>query len=131
MDSQAKKELLDAFGKELMAHVRDRVLETGFKTLSGDMKSPPNAQIGVELSHLSDGSKEMIIHLIATTILDSLSELFYMLEEKNDQFQIIGKFSGQEYDLTKLSDGLVGEFFGEGGWISKYSKFKLDPDNLY
>lgn len=118
------EDALKAFGRMVMANVRDPSIVASQQILIGECKAETDQVYREFVASLTEVSKQKLQMLLTTTIDTVLFNFLFMFEQQ-DRFLIATTGTDELLDLNEVSDGLSGELWGEYGWIEKYS----DPKN--
>ena len=105
---------LEQFGDRVMKEVRDEGIRYWDAIRKGEIKAEVALKIN-ELFIKNNLSEDM--EWIAPLIVDSCVAKFLRMIEQEDDISIF--FKG--LNIKNLSDGLVGELYGENGWVAKLS----------
>jgi len=52
----------------------------------------------------------------------SLADFLYLLDQKREEYSIVIHHQDGDLDVVAESDGVVGELYGDYGWIAKHSQ---------
>ncbi len=51
----------------------------------------------------------------------SIANFLYLFDQKREYYSIVIHAEGAVIDLVEESDGVVGELYGDNGWIARFS----------
>ena len=116
--------ILDKFGALFVQNLRDSILHKWEMLLRGDWTAPELLELQNHFSHsgFTEEQIQVLRDVLEYLITTGMHDLLFTIQEQADadsSFKVL--VDGQE--ITKLSDGLHGEIFGEDGWIVRFSKF--------
>ena len=112
-------QILDEFGKIVMARVRDQTISEWDKMVDGQMKGRTAEHVKKLVSSLDDSEKAIMHQLIPSIVDTTLFYLLFMFEEEKRLRVIMMDNNNSPKDLRSISDGLGGELYG---WIPRFSK---------
>ena len=102
------------FGRVLVREVRDRAIRRIRSLVTGNLKSEAGRAFLAELSQHSARDTQLLMMIAQESVDTTLHYLLALLDE--DEFEVLVEGRG----ITG-ADALVGELYGEIGWISKFS----------
>ena len=115
-------EPLDKFGAFFVQNLRDKVLSDVEMLLRGGWKAPELQELQTKLAGFTDSQKQIARELAERIITAGMHDLLFAIQEQADAGGAVRVLvDGQE--ISKLSDGLHGEIFGDEGWIVRFSKY--------
>ena len=114
--------LLDHFGADFIANVRDNSLHTLEQMLAGAMQDSANQQLHQLLATLNDTQREAARAAIYKAVDLTLHNLLFFFEQNIGDWRITHSVQGGD-DLAALSDGLCGELYSADGWLARYSEY--------
>lgn len=117
--------VLNYFGKILMAEVRDETITSWDMMLNGKMKGITAQQVREKIAGFSDEQLEVLTWLIPKITDTCLHNLLVMLEQ-NDEVKVFLNDGKINTDIKEISDGLECELYTEDGWIKRFSKERYD-----
>jgi hypothetical protein len=125
--SEAPMSAKDRFGLFIMTKLRDRAIRTVDVLLAGEGKAPSIQQLQNELAALTKDQKDLIRRCVIDSVDDAVHDFLFALQEQTDDELGIAVLVDGE-NPAQLSDGLQGELFGEEGWMARFSKFGMPPE---
>jgi hypothetical protein len=117
-------EPLDKFGEFFVQNLRDKMLHDLEMMLSGGWKSPELQELQTKLSGLTDAQKQTVRELAERITTAGMHDLLFAIADSGGAVKVL--VDGQ--DVSKLSDGLHGEIFGDDGWITRFSKYPSEVE---
>ena len=118
---------LDVFGKLVTERLRDTAVEK-FEALSrGKLKAPSLQSLQVALASLNPREREIVRRCLVSSIDSAIHDFLFSLQEGEYEGTSVQVVVGGS-DVNELSDGLQGEPYGNEGWISRFSKFGVPPE---
>ena len=113
------KEILDLFGKLLIAEVYDEYMSF-FKSDIDDLRKTERFKnLFANMTFVQKTELENLSFELLSGLLFDFLRIF----EENDEFKLIYEAEGERIDLMKISEMLKAEPIIEGGWIARFSKF--------
>jgi hypothetical protein len=106
-----------------MEEVRDDACRFMEMVLGGKMRDAASKQLYQAYKHIDEDSVEVLNQLVVSSI-DACLVRFLNYFDKREIPLSIQHPSGEQADVRAMSDGLVGELYGDSGWIARFSKFK-------
>lgn len=119
---ESKKQQLDAFGKDLMTHVRDDALLYLTRVISGQMADATSKELSSQCERLDERQAELLGRLLVAAVDAGIVRFLHFIDEYGLQL-LYPNASGEKVNVEALSDGLAGELYTEDGWIARYSSF--------
>jgi hypothetical protein len=111
---------LSAFGRWLVAEVRNSTMTYWRKMLDGEM-SGANAQLVQSmLAKMPAADQADLMPLFQKVIDTTLHYLLASLDEPSDISLHVQTPTGDVVSLRDVSDGLAGELHGNNGWIAQF-----------
>lgn len=74
------------------------------------------------LSSFTVEQREIIKELVPWVTMNTVSNMLQMFE-KNRNIKLIVDYCGEETDIAEVSDGLDGDYLGEGGWMDRFGEY--------
>ena len=119
MDSYYERNpVLLYIAKRIVEDVLDKTNEDYISAVSS-----PEADVLVKkLESFSQDQIHILQELIPWITMGTVSNMLWLFEQ-NEDIQLIVEYKGEKINIAKTSDGLDGEFCGEGGWIDRFGKY--------
>jgi hypothetical protein len=117
---------LDKFGQFIVATLRDRAIEQHMVTQAGNWKAPRLQVLQQRLAELSPTQRRLVLDVVVDVVDTALHDLLFALQEAHDFNKGIAVLVDGS-DVAAGSDGLQGEPYGPGGWVSRFSRFPHLP----
>ena len=124
LDYSQRLEILDVLGEPLVKDVRDGALNFAMRIAQYTTVNPVSLEYYKALSDLSEEQKEAVCDLLSETITDTIYRFMKLFEENPEQFKMLIKKDGVEYDVVEISEDTGSEitFPDEDGWIQRFSE---------
>lgn len=124
-DRNREIELLDGFGKMLVAEVYDASCgELQRMLYREEYGVPRDNPVGKAYRSLDTETACLVRRLVVAGIDQCFARFLAFLECHEEIPMVVTTKSGEEIDLRQISDGLAGEPCSEQGWIARFSGFK-------
>jgi hypothetical protein len=123
---QAARQPLDAFGRFLMANLRDEALEYYDLLARGHWRAPELARLQDDLGALTARQRAILRHGVVATVDHAIHHFLLSLLEQDDGDTIRVVVGGA--DVAALSADLDGELYTADGWLARYSRFGEPPE---
>jgi hypothetical protein len=123
--SESDQRILDEFGKALMEQVRDPTVNGIRQFLSGDvpLRDARALHRSLESLGLRPDQYDIVGRLLMDAVERTMSNFVDFLQGKDFRITFRDQ-EGREYDVSAMSDWLVGELKSDDGWIAKFSSYK-------
>lgn len=118
-----KNRVLDDVGERIVRFVRDDAIQALDQLLSGETKAPALQSLVQQLRACSDAERGLIREVGVEMIDTTLHNCMWLLEGGENLDLYMRDPDGVPLNISKLSDGLAGELYSEGGWIRRFSKY--------
>ncbi len=125
--TRAARESVDAFGRFLMANLRDEALEYYDLLVRGHWRAPELAHLQGDLGALSARQRAILRRGVVATVDHAIHHFLLSLLEQDDDGEAIRVVVG-EADVAALSEDLDGELYTADGWLARYSRFGEPPE---
>ena len=119
MDSYYERNpVLLYIAKRIVEDVLDKTNEEYISAIS----SPEADVLKRKLKSFSQDQLHILQELIPWITMGTVSNMLWLFEQ-NEDIQLIVEYDGKKINIAETSDGLDGEFCGEGGWIDRFGKY--------
>jgi hypothetical protein len=125
--SRAGRASVDAFGRFLMANLRDEALEYYDLLAGGRWRAPELAHLQGDLGALSARQRAILRRGVVATLDHAIHHFLLSLLEQDDDGEAIRVVVGGA-DVAALSADLDGELYTADGWLARYSRFGEPPE---
>ena len=115
---------LDAFGRLLMAKVRDEAISDWRMIVEGQMKGELSVKVREKLTVFSETQRDVFLSLLPEIVDTVLHHLLWTLEQAEDVDVAVRADGVSVRSIRDASDGLAGELYSDEGWIARFSKEK-------
>jgi hypothetical protein len=124
-DRSRELEVLDGFGKMLVAEVYDATCgELQRMLYREEYGVPRDNPVGKAYRSLDPETARLVRRLVISGIKQCFARFLFFLDAHNEIPMVVTTQSGDEVDIRKVSDGLHGEPCTEKGWLARFSEFK-------
>ena len=118
---------VDAFGRFLMANLRDEALAYYDLLARGQWRAPELAPLQGDLGALSARQRALLRRGVVATVDHAIHHFLLSLLEQDDDGEAIRVVVGGA-DVAALSADLDGELYTADGWLARYSRFGEPPE---
>ena len=125
--SRAARASVDAFGRFLMANLRDEALEYYDLLARGHWRGPQLAQLQRDVAALAEGQRAILRRCVLATVDHAIHHFLLSLLEQDDDGGAI-RVVAHGADVAALSEDLDGELYTADGWLARYSRFGEPPE---
>ena len=119
---RAARQPLDAFGRFLMANLRDEALEYYDLLARGHWRALELAHLQDDLGALTARQRAILRHGVVATVDHAIHHFLLSLLEQDDDAGAI-RVVAHGADVAALSEDLDGELYTADGWLARYSRF--------
>ncbi len=123
----AARASVDAFGRFLMANLRDEALEYYDLLTRGHWRAPELARLQGDLGALSARQRAILRRGVVATVDHAIHHFLLSLLEQEDDVGAI-RVVAAGADVAALSEDLDGELYTADGWLARYSRFGEPPE---
>jgi len=113
---------LDAFGRFIVANLRDKSLEQFEMLRSGQLRGLQMKDVQRHFAELSEDQRQLVKEIVVDVIDTALHDLLFALQDAHDREGTI-EICINGVNVAKLSGMLHGEIQGTDGWIARFSRF--------
>ena len=124
---QAARQPVDAFGRFLMANLRDEALEYYDRLARARWRGPHLAPLQREVAALTEGQRAILRRGVVATVDHAIHHFLLSLLEQDDDGEAI-RVLARGADVAALSEDLDGELYTADGWLARYSRFGEPPE---
>jgi hypothetical protein len=121
--------ILDDFGKQLIEKVRDETISYLDLTVTGKLRNRTQKFLFSRFRQHRKNTNE-IIQTIIPIIVDATINSMLAFIDSEDNLDLLVVTSSGKQSIKELSDGLVGEIYGDG-WIKRFSKKRSFEDEIF
>ena len=126
MDSYYERNpVLLYIAKRIVEDVLDKTNEEYISAIS----SPEADVLKRKLESFSQDQLHILQELIPWITMGTVSNMLWLFEQ-NEDIQLIVEYDGIKINIAETSDGLDGEFCGEGGWIDRFGNYSYEYDPM-
>lgn len=100
------KEILEKFGSDYIAYCYKHTIEMFPRYLPDK----------------SSFTEQDMKEIYACAVEQSLADFLYLFDQKREEYSIVVHHENGDLDVVAQSDGVVGELYGDNGWIARYSQ---------
>ena len=118
---------VDAFGRFLMANLRDEALEYYDLLARGHWRAPELARLQEDLGALTARQRAILRRSVVATVDHAIHHFVLSLLEQDDDGGAI-RVVAHGADVAALSEDLDGELYTADGWLARYSRFGEPPE---
>jgi hypothetical protein len=124
---RAARDSVDAFGRFLMANLRDEALEYYDLLTRGHWRAPELAPLQGDLGALTARQRAILRRCVVATVDHAIHHFLLSLLEQDDDGGAI-RVLARGADVATLSEDLDGELYTADGWLARYSRFGEPPE---
>ena len=114
--------IADKFGEFVVRNLRDKAIKQHKILLCGQLKGKYIQELQSQVVKLPDEYKQLIESIVIDIIDTAAHDLLYAIQDGCDRDIGIDVIV-DGHNVAKSSGMLHGEYFGEGGWVKRYSEY--------
>jgi len=116
------KDVLDAFGEDIVHEVYDRSCKYLFDVISHGMKGNRPDPLHLAYRALDPATATVMRQFLTEAVDQTFAQFLAFIDNHQISIHYRSK-NGVETDVTAASEGLAAEPYSDDGWIARFSQF--------